>query len=307
MIDEKKKTVIQGITGREGRARTALMKGYGTDVVAGVTPGRGGEEVEGVPVFDTVAAAIEEVGEVDATAVFVPAPLVKDAALEAFDSGVKLAVLVPDRVPIYDVMEITAAAKANGARFVGPNTLGVLSVDKAVMGMLGGRAESAKKWFRPGPVGVSSRSGGITSSLAYYLNKAGVGQTTIIHVGGDTVVGTRHPDVMLMFEDDPATEAVVMFGEIGGTQEEEVAELIADGRFTKPLVAFVGGKAAKEGTRFSHAGAIVEGKRGTYEGKVRALREAGATVVDEYDRIPDETVRVLREAGIAAGGGQKGR
>lgn len=302
IIDEITKVLIQGITGREGRARTALMKGYGTDVVAGVTPGRGGEEVEDVPVFDTVAAAVDAVGEADATAVFVPAPLVKDAALEAFDSGVKLAILVPDRVPIYDVMEIAAAARANDARFVGPNTLGVLSVDKAVMGMLGGRADSAKKWFKPGPVGVTSRSGGITSSLAYYLNKVGVGQTTIIHVGGDPVVGTRHPDVLLMFEDDPATKAVVMFGEIGGTQEEEVAELIADGRFTKPLVAFVGGKAAKEGTRFSHAGAIVEGNRGTYGGKVRALREAGATVVDEYDRIPNETVRVLREAGIATGG-----
>jgi len=302
IINDKTKVIVQGITGREGRARTALMKGYGTDVVAGVTPGRGGEEVEGVSVFDTVAAAIEEVGEVGATAVFVPAPLVKDAALEAFDSGVKLAVLVPDRVPIYDVMEIATAAEANGARFVGPNTLGVLSVDKAVMGMLGGRAESAKKWFKPGPVGVSSRSGGITSSLAYYLNRAGIGQTTIIHVGGDAVVGTRHPEVMLMFEDDPATKAVVMFGEIGGTQEEEVAELIAYGRFTKPLVAFVGGKAAREGTRFSHAGAIVEGSRGTHEGKVRALREAGAAVVDEYDRIPEETVRVLREAGIPTGG-----
>jgi succinyl-CoA synthetase alpha subunit len=302
IIDEKTRVIIQGITGREGRARAALMKGYGTNVVAGVTPGRGGEEVEGIPVFDTVAAAVEEVGTVDATAVFVPAPLVKDAALEAFDSGVKLAVLVPDRVPIYDVMEIATAAEANGARFVGPNTLGLLSVGKAVMGMLGGQAESARKWFMSGPVGVSSRSGGITSSLAYYLNKAGVGQTTIIHVGGDAVIGTRHPDVMLMFEEDPATKAVVMFGEIGGTQEEEVAELIADGRFTKPLVAFVGGKAAKKGTRFSHAGAIVEGNRGTYEGKVRALREAGATVVDEYDRIPEETLGLLKETGILTNG-----
>jgi succinyl-CoA synthetase alpha subunit len=298
LTDERKKTVIQGITGREGRARAALMKGYGTNVVAGVTPGRGGEDVEGVPVFDTVAAAVDEVGALDATAVFVPAPLVKDAALEAFDSGVKLAVLVPDRVPIYDVMEIAAAAKANGARFVGPNTLGVLSVGKAVMGMLGGQAESARKWFKPGPVGVSSRSGGITSSLAYYLNRVGVGQTTIIHVGGDSIVGTRHPDVMLMFEDDPETKAVVMFGEIGGTQEEEVAELIASGRFTKPLIAFIGGKAAKKGTRFSHAGAIVEGDRGTYEGKVRALREAGAVVVDDYDRIPEETLKVLAEKRI---------
>lgn len=298
LVDEKTRVIVQGITGREGRARAALLTGYGTNVVAGVTPGRGGEEVEGVPVFNTVEEAVENVGPVEAAAVFVPAPLVKDAALEAFDAGVKLAVLVPDRVPIYDVMEIAAAARANGARFVGPNTLGVLSVGKAVIGMLGGRAESAKEWFKAGPVGVASRSGGITSSLAYYLNNVGVGQTTIIHVGGDAVVGTRLSDVILMFEEDADTKAVVMFGEIGGTQEEEVAAVIADGRFTKPLVAFIGGKAAREGTRFSHAGAIVEGNRGTHDGKVLALRDVGAVVADNYDDIPNETLRVLIETGI---------
>jgi succinyl-CoA synthetase alpha subunit len=297
LISSREPVLIQGITGREGRARAKLMKGYGSRVVAGVSPGHGGEEVDGVPVFDTCRAAVEAVGEVYASVVFVPGPGVKDAALEAFAAGVRLAVLVPDRVPIWDVMAIDAAAKEAGARYVGPNTLGLLSVDQAILGMIGGRAEAAKAWFKPGPVGVTSRSGGITSSLAYYLGKAGVGATTIVHVGGDAIVGTPHPDVVRMFQDDPATKAVVMFGEIGGSQEEQVAELIKAGVVTKPVVAYIGGRAAQEGTRFSHAGAIVEGNRGTYAGKVAALREAGAVVVEDYDKVPAYTVGVLKDLG----------
>jgi succinyl-CoA synthetase alpha subunit len=299
LIDEKDKVIIQGITGREGRARAKLMRGYGTNVVAGVSPGHGGEEVDGVPVFDTVRAAVEGVGEVYASVVFVPGPGVKDAALEAFEAGVKLAVLVPDRTPIWDVLAIDAAAKANGARYLGPNTLGMLSVDKAILGMIGGRAEAAKQWFKAGPVGVSSRSGGITSSLAYYLGKAGVGATSIIHVGGDAIVGTPHQDVVRLFQDDPATKAIVIFGEIGGSQEENVAELIRAGVVTKPVIAYIGGRAAKEGTRFSHAGAIVEGNRGTYAGKVAALREAGAVVVEDYDKVPAYALGVLKDLGGA--------
>ncbi len=299
LIRSGDKVLVAGITGREGQARTRLMKGYGTDVVAGVSPGHGGEEVEGVPVFDTVAAAVEAVGEVYASVVFVPGPAVKEAALEAFAAGVKLAVLVPDRVPIWDVMAIDAAAREAGARYVGPNTLGVLSVDEAVLGMVGGRAESAREWFKPGPAGISSRSGGITASLGYYLARAGVGATTLVHVGGDAIVGTPHQDVVRLFQEDPATKVIVMFGEIGGSQEEKVAELMAAGVITKPVVAFVGGKAATEGTRFSHAGAIIERGRGTFEGKVKALRDAGAIVVDEYDKIAEYTLGVLRDVGEA--------
>ncbi|MGD8719220.1 MAG: succinate--CoA ligase subunit alpha [Candidatus Zixiibacteriota bacterium] len=297
LINNTDPVLVQGITGREGRARTRLMKGYGANVVAGVSPGHGGEEVEGVPVFDTALAAVEAVGDVYASVVFVPGPAVREAALEAFAAGVKLAVLVPDRVPLWDVLSIDAAARDARARYVGPNTLGILSVDQAVLGMVGGRAESARKWFRPGPVGISSRSGGITSSLAYYLGKAGIGATTLIHVGGDPIVGTPHQDAVRLFQEDPATKAVVMFGEIGGSQEEKVAELLAEGVVTKPVVAFIGGKAAKEGTRFSHAGAIIEGGRGTYEGKVGALREAGAIVVDDYDRVAEYTLGVLKDLG----------
>ncbi len=293
LIDRTKRVLVQGITGREGIARTKLMLGYGTRVVAGVTPGRGGQKVEGVQVYDTVQEAWEHASPFDISVLFVPAPLVKSAALEAIDAGVKLLVIVPDRVPIYDVLSIAKRAKDAGARFIGPNTLGVLSPGQGVVGMIGGRAATAKSWFFPGPVGISSRSGGITTSIAYYLARAGIGATTLVHVGGDAVVGLPHPDVMLEFERDPETKAVVMFGEIGTSQEERVADLIKAGAFTKPLIAYIGGKAAKSGTRFSHAGAIVEGGRGTYEGKVARLRAVGATVVEEFMDLPEATKRVL--------------
>jgi succinyl-CoA synthetase alpha subunit len=297
IIDRSKKVLVQGITGREGRARTRLMREFGTEVVAGCTPGKGGQDVEGVPVFDTVAGAVEHTGGVDVSVVFVPARLVKAAAAEAIEAGVGLLVLVPDRVPLWDAMEIAAAARERGARFVGPNTLGVISPGKAVLGMIGGRAESARAWFNePAPgrtAGVISRSGGMTSSCGYYLSRRGIGLSTLVHVGGDSVIGMPIPDVALLFEDDPDTDAIVVFGEIGGSQEERLAEHIRAGRVTKPVVAYVGGKAAKEGTRFSHAGAIIEGGRGTHEAKVKALSEAGATVVPAFGDLPDATASVL--------------
>ncbi len=298
LIDEKKRVLVQGITGREGRARTRLMREYGTNVVAGVTPGKGGQSVLGVPVFNTPQEAVNSLGEIDISVVFVPAAGVKDAAVSAIDAGIKLTVLVPDRVPVWDAMEIAAAAKANGAMFLGPNTLGVLSPGKGVVGMIGGRAESARQWFKPGVpkgVGVISRSGGMASSTGYYLGQAGVRISTIVHIGGDAVIGIRLPDAALMFEGDPLTEAIVIFGEIGSSQEEELAQLIVDRKVIKPVIAYIGGKAAREGTRFSHAGAIIEGGRGTHAGKVKALREAGATVVDAFGELPDAVVKILNK------------
>ncbi len=295
LIDRDKRVLIQGITGREGQARTRLMCDYGTKIVAGVTPGKGGQVVDSIPVYDTVKQACAEHGPIDISVLFIPAPLVKSAALESIEAGVKLLVLIPDRVPIYDVLAISLAAREAGARFVGPNTLGVLSPGKASLGMIGGSASTAREWFKPGPLGISSRSGGITSSMAYYLARAGMGASTLVHVGGDPVVGTPHPDVMRMFEADPETKAIVMFGEIGGTQEERVAALIENGELTKPMVAFIGGKAAKRGTRFSHAGAIVEGGRGTYEGKVASLQAAGVTIVEAFGDLPQVTRKVLEE------------
>src|SRR6476659_5838445 len=298
LIDEKKRVLVQGITGREGRARTRLMREYGTNVVGGVTPGKGGQSVLGVPVFNTPQEAVNSLGNIDVSVVFVPAAGVKDAAISAIEAGIKLAVLVPDRVPVWDAMEIAAAAKANGAMFLGPNTLGALSPGKAVVGMIGGRAESARQWFKPGipkGVGVISRSGGMASSTGYYLGQAGVRLSSIVHIGGDAVIGIRLPDAALMFEADPLTEAIVIFGEIGSSQEEELSQLIADRKITKPVIAYIGGKAAREGTRFSHAGAIIEGGRGTHAGKVKALRGAGATVVDAFGELPLAVVTILKQ------------
>ena len=293
LVHQATRVLVQGITGREGRARARLMREYGTQVVAGCTPGRGGETVDGTPVYDTVVEAVEASGGIDASVVFVPAPLVKDAALEAIAAGVALTVLVGDRVPVWDVMEIARAAERSGTEFLGPNTLGVLSVGKGVLGMIGGRAESARSWFRPGAVGVASRSGGMTSSTGYYLCRAGIGLTTLVHVGGDGIVGLPLPAVVRRFQADPDTRCIAIFGEIGGSQEERVAEMMANGEVSKPVVAFIGGRAATPGVRFSHAGAIVEGGRGTHAGKVAALRAAGAVVVDAFDELPAAVVKVL--------------
>ena len=299
IIDETRNVLVQGITGREGRARTRLMREYGTNVVAGCTPGKGGQEVEGVRVFDGVAQARDAVGAVDVSVLFVPAALVKDAAIEAIRAGVKLLVLVPDRVPVWDAMKIAAEAAAHEASFVGPNTLGILSPGRAVLGMIGGRAASAREWFNepiPGrTAGVVSRSGGMTSSCGYYLTRAGVGLSTPVHVGGGSIIGLSIADVAVMFQDDPETDAIVVFGEIGGSQEERLAALMRDGRVTKPVVAYIGGAAATEGTRFSHAGAIIEGNRGTHAGKVTALTDAGATVVESFGELPQKTLEVITQ------------
>ncbi len=300
LIDETKRVLVQGITGREGQARTRLMLDYGTKVVGGVTPGKGGQDVLGVPVFDNVRDAVERLGHIDVSVVFVPAAGVKAAALDAIEAGVKLLVLVPDRVPVWDAMEIAAAARAHGASFVGPNTLGVLSPGRAVVGMIGGRAESARQWFKPGVpsgVGIISRSGGMASSTGYYVGQAGVKISTIVHIGGDAILGLRIPDVALKFQDDPQTDAIVLFGEIGGSQEEDLADAMIKGRITKPVIAYIGGKAAREGTRFSHAGAIIEGNKGTHAGKVKALRDAGATVVDAFGELPAAVVDTLNRHG----------
>jgi succinyl-CoA synthetase alpha subunit len=299
LIDKSKRVLIQGITGREGQARARLMLDYGTQVVGGVTPGKGGQTTLGVPVFNTCHEAVEALGGVDISVLFVPASLVKSAALEAIDAGVKLVVLVADRVPVWDAMEIAAAAKSKNVNFVGPNTLGIASPGQGVVGMIGGRAESAREWFKPPlpggtGVGVVSRSGGMASSTAYYLGQTGVRISSIVHVGGDSILGLRIPDVALMFENDAATDAIAIFGEIGSSQEEDLAELMKTKRVTKPVIAYIGGKAAKAGTRFSHAGAIIEGNTGTHVGKVTALRNAGATVVDTFGDLPEAVVGILR-------------
>jgi succinyl-CoA synthetase alpha subunit len=293
LIDQHKKVIVQGITGREGSARARLMLDYGTNVVGGCTPNRGGQEVHGLPVFNTVKETVEAIGKIDVSVIFVPAPRVKSAAIEAFEAGIPLVALIADRVPLHDVLEICEVAEEYGAKFVGPNTVGVMSPEKAVLGMMGGRAETAKEWFHKGSVGIMSRSGGLSASTGYYICQTGIGISTICHVGGDSVIGLTFPEVAEMFENDDETELIVMLGEIGGSQEEQVADLVASGKITKPIVAYIGGKAAQSGTRYSHAGAIIEGGKGTWQGKIDRLNEVGVTIVEQFSDIPQKVKEVL--------------
>ncbi len=293
LVDENKKVIVQGITGREGAVRTKLMIDYGTKVIGGCTPGKGGQEVYGLPVFDTVKEACEKLGKIDVSVVFVPAPRVKEAAIEAMEAGIPLVALIADRVPLYDVLEICEVADEREAKFIGPNTVGVMSPEKAVIGMMGGNAQTAKSWFYSGNVGIVSRSGGLSASTGYYLCQAGVGISTICHVGGDSVVGLTIPEVVRLFEKDEETHLIVIIGEIGGLQEEQVAELVENGEIKKPIVAYIGGKSAQSGTRYSHAGAIIEGERGTWQSKVEKLRAVGVEVVEKFNQIPEKVKEVL--------------
>lgn len=292
LIDENTQCIIQGITGRQARMNTKLMLDYGTGVAAGVTPGKGGQEVHGVQVYNTVEEVLEHHPEVKASAILVPAPFAKSAAMEALDAGIKLITLHPERVPPHDILELIEYGRGIGAIIIGPNTPGIISPGKSLLGMLGARAELAREWFTPGPVGVMSRSGGQTTTVCLMLSKAGIGQTTAIGIGGDPFVGASFSDLLPLFEKDEKTKAAVIFGEIGTNQEEAVAELIQQGRFTKPLIAYVAGKCAKANMRFGHAGAIIEHGKGTVKDKIQALRDSGAIVLDHLDQLP-ETVRVV--------------
>lgn len=294
LINENTKVLIQGITGVSAVSFSRYNKEYGTKVVAGVTPGRGGEEVNGIPVFNTVEEAVENVGEIDASWVSVPAPMVKEAAFEAIEAGIKLVVLFPDRVPVHDTMEIVAFAQEMGVKVIGPNTPGLISPGKAVIGATGGSVKLARQIYTPGPVGVLSRSGGITTTLANLLTDEGIGQSTCIGVGGDPIVGTPFAPLLIEFEKDPLTKAVVMYGEIGTSQEEDAALVIKKGLFTKPLIAIIGGRSIAPGIRFSHAGAIVEGKRGTADYKIKMLEDVGAVIAENLQEIPGLVKSVLR-------------
>jgi succinyl-CoA synthetase alpha subunit len=291
LLNKNTRVLIQGITGREGSARSKLMKDYGTNVIAGVTPGKGGREVWGIPVYDTVEKALKERGAVDLSVTFVPAPYAKEAVYEALDAGVKIVVMPVERVPIHDALDILAYAKRCEARVIGPGSLGLITPGEAIAGWIGGTLELARSVFKPGPVGVMSRSGGQTTTLCWALTEAGLGESTAIHVGSEPLVGTSFAELLTLFEEDEQTRLVVMFGEIGTQAEEEAAEVLKEGVFSKPLVAYVTGAAAKPGIRFSHASAIIEEGRGTAESKIKALMEAGATVVEK----PEEVVVKVKE------------
>ena len=293
LIDENTKVLIQGITGREGSVRAVFMKGYGTKIVAGVTPGRGGTNVAEIPVYDTVEEAIKKHGTIDASVTFVPGPMVKDAVLEAIDAGIKFIVMPVERVPLRDILEMVVEAKRAGTKLLGPGSLGILSTGKAAMGWLGGTAEMARSIFVPGPIGVISRSGGQTSTLVWAIKEAGLGVTTALHIGTEPVVGLTIADVLELFEKDDETKAVALFGEMGGVQEEEAAELIKMGKYTKPLVAYIAGAWAPEGMRFSHASSIIERGRGTAQDKIARLKEAGVHIVDRPDEIAPLIKRLI--------------
>jgi len=275
-IDRETKVLVQGITGKEGSYWTKHMKDLGTNIVAGVTPGKAGQQVESIPVYNTVRNAVNN-HEADAAMLFVPPRFTKGAVMEALDAGIKKIVTVADGIPLHETIEIRQAAKEEGAFVVGGNTSGVISPGLAMMGFFPYWIERV---YKPGRIGVMTRSGSLTNEVTAMVVEAGFGVSTLIGVGGDPVPGTRFVEMLPLYEADSETDAVVIIGELGGTMEEEIAEAIAQGVFTKPLVAFLGGRTAPKGKRMGHAGAIITGGKGSVDGKIKALNSVGAKVAD---------------------------
>ncbi len=278
IVGDKTRLVVQGITGSQGRFHTGQMLEYGSRIVAGVSPGKAGQDVLGVPVYGTVQDTVEKHGA-NASVLFVPAPFVKDAAFEAIAAGVEVVVIISEHVPLHDAMDICAFARAKGATVVGPNTFGIISPGLSKIGIM------PNQIYAPGRVGVVSRSGTLSYEIVDEMTRAGFGQTTVVGMGGDRVVGLSFISVLKQFEHDGDTEAVVLVGEIGGTAEEEAAEYIKG--MSKPVVAYLAGKHAPVGKRMGHAGAIIERGRGTFQSKVDALTEGGARVAELPWQLPD--------------------
>jgi succinyl-CoA synthetase alpha subunit len=287
LVGKDTRLVVQGITGREGAFHTRQMIAYGTNVVAGVTPGKGGEWAEGVPVFDTVREAVQATGA-NTSIVYVPARFAPDAILEAADAGIGLIVCITEGIPTLDMIRVRAYLDQTKTRLIGPNCPGVITPGEAKVGIMPGHIHA------PGPVGVVSRSGTLTYEVVYMLTLRGIGQSTAVGIGGDPIVGTTFVDVLQMFEEDPQTEQVVLIGEIGGTDEEVAAEFIAR-RMSKPVIAFVAGQTAPPGKRMGHAGAIISGGTGTAAEKIKALEAAGVKVARHPGEIA-ELVAALQPA-----------
>lgn len=300
IVDETTRMLIQGITGRFGQNVARRMIEVGSKVVAGVTPGRGGDTVWGVPVYNSVKEAIEAVGSIDASVVVVPGPEAKGAVLEVFKEGIKTVLMRVERVPLHDTLEIIAYAKKFGIRLIGPGSAGIVSPGKASLGGLGGFMGSSdlpKIAFRPGRIGVISRSGGQTSTLSWAVCRAGFGISTAIHLGSEPILGMTFAEFLPFFQSDDGTDGVVYFGEIGTVMEEEAADIIRRGEYTKPLIAYIAGKGLPPGLRFSHASAIVEGGMGSAEAKIKALKEVGAYVVDRPEEIGPTLQKVFNSSG----------
>lgn len=284
LVGKDTRLVVQGITGREGAFHTQQMIDYGTKVVAGVTPGKGGEWAVGnTPVFDTVKEAVEATGA-NTSIIYVPARFAPDAIIEAADAGIELIVCITENIPILDMVQVRAYLDTMPARLIGPNCPGVITPGEAKVGIMPGHIHV------PGTVGIVSRSGTLTYEVVYALTARGIGQSTAVGIGGDPIIGTKFIDVLQMFQDDPGTEQVVLIGEIGGTDEQVAAEFIAN-HMTKPVTGFIAGQTAPPGRRMGHAGAIISGGEGTAAEKIAALKEAGARVA----RHPDEIASMVAE------------
>ena len=289
LVNKDTKVIVQGITGREGSFHATQCKAYGTQVVGGVTPGKGGQDVEGIPVFDSVKEAVENTGA-DCSLIFVPPPFAADAVLEAVDAGIKTVICITEGIPINDMIPVKNYIKTYypDTVLIGPNCPGVITPEEAKIGIMPGHI------FRRGSVGIVSRSGTLTYEAAFQLSNREIGQSTVIGIGGDPVPGTVFADVLKWFQDDPETEAIVMIGEIGGTAEEEAAEFIKK-YVTKPVVAYIAGVTAPPGKRMGHAGAIIAGGKGTADEKYRALEAAGVNTVKNISFIGDAVAEVLNK------------
>jgi succinyl-CoA synthetase alpha subunit len=289
LITNKTKILVQGITGKEGQKATEAMLAYHTDVVGGTRPGKGGEEIHGKPVFNTVKEALEKFSDVDTSAIYVPPFAVKGAIVEALEAGgnIKYINVMAERVPIKDTAYCLAMAKERGVRIIGPSSLGYISPGVGRVGVVGGPL--VDEVFKPGSIGIISRSGGMTNEVSWQVRQAGLGQSTAVHVGGDLLMGTTYADLLKMFEADDQTKAVILFGEHGGSYEFEIVDLINNKEYTKPLVIYVGGKFANtlpEGMNIGHAGAIVERGKGAAE-KEKALGDVGVKIAETYESMAD--------------------
>ena len=280
LVGKNTRLIVQGITGREGEFHTRQMIDYGTKVVGGVTPGKGGEWAAGVPVFDTVKEAVDATGA-NTSVIFVPARFAPDAILEAADGGISLVVCITEGIPVLDMIKVRAYLDTKpGVRLIGPNCPGLITPGEAKVGILPGHIT------RPGHVGIVARSGTLTYEVIYALSNHGMGQSSCVGIGGDPINGTNFIDVLQMFEDDPLTDQVVLIGEIGGSDEERAADFIA-ARMSKPVTAFIAGQTAPPGKRMGHAGAIIEGGAGTAAGKIAALEAVGVRVAKHPEEIPE--------------------
>ncbi len=287
VVDEESRVVVQGITGRNASLHTGFMLDYGTRIVGGVTPGKGGQEVHGVKVYDTVKQCVAEHPEANVSSVWVPPRFAKEAILEAIDAGIKSVVVITERIPIHDMLEVRAVAEERDVLVIGGNTPGVISPGRCLVGML------PKIVFSPGRIGTVARSGAITYYIANSLTLAGLGESTCVGLGGDPVLGSNIETVLQLFEEDPDTDGVVLAGEIGGVYEELAASYIP--QMKTPVVAFIAGRVAPQGKRLGHAGAIIEGEMGTAESKIKALENAGVQVAKTLSEIPDLLAKTRRK------------